>query len=219
MGATGSTGATGADGVAGVTGATGPTGAAGATGEQGLTGVTGATGPTGATGADGADGSDGATGPTGADGATGPTGATGPAGTPTAWAFAANVGPDSINVSASGTAVPLPDAQSLSGVTVDGSSTEFTVAASGTYKVSFFAVIDGATYDDANPMSARVTRNGSPVPALADQPALWHNHVGASAIIALDAGDVLLLQLFNKTATNAFPAGRQAASLTIERIA
>lgn len=53
----------------GATGATGPTGPTGATGPAGPTGATGPAGPTGATGA------------TGTTGPAGPTGATGPAGT------------------------------------------------------------------------------------------------------------------------------------------
>lgn len=129
------TGPTGpAEGAAGPTGATGPTGpdgaegAAGAAGPDGAAGVTGATGPTGTAGADGA---------TGATGPTGPTGAAGP--NPTAAAgFAANTQGSSVLVSLGGSPIPLPDDQLLSpGITANAGNTTFTVAAAGTYQISY----------------------------------------------------------------------------------
>ncbi len=134
-GPTGPTGPTGpAEGAAGPTGATGPTGpdgaegAAGAAGPDGAAGVTGATGPTGTAGADGA---------TGATGPTGPTGAAGP--NPTAAAgFAANTQGSSVLVSLGGSPIPLPDDQLLSpGITANAGNTTFTVAAAGTYQISY----------------------------------------------------------------------------------
>ena len=134
-GPTGPTGPTGpAEGAAGPTGATGPTGpdgaegAAGAAGPDGAAGVTGATGPTGAAGAAGA---------TGATGPTGPTGAAGP--NPTAAAgFAANTQGSSVLVSLGGSPIPLPNDQLLSpGITANAGNTTFTVAAAGTYQISY----------------------------------------------------------------------------------
>ena len=134
-GPTGPTGPTGpAEGAAGPTGATGPTGpdgaegAAGAAGPDGAAGVTGATGPTGTAGADGA---------TGATGPTGPTGSAGP--NPTAAAgFAANTQGSSVLVSLGGSPIPLPDDQLLSpGITANAGNTTFTVAAAGTYQISY----------------------------------------------------------------------------------
>ncbi len=134
-GPTGPTGPTGpAEGAAGPTGATGPTGpdgaegAAGAAGPDGAAGVTGATGPTGTAGADGA---------TGATGPTGPTGSAGP--NPTAAAgFAANTQGSSVLVSLGGSPIPLPNDQLLSpGITANAGNTTFTVAAAGTYQISY----------------------------------------------------------------------------------
>ena len=79
----------------------------------------------------------GPTGPTGATGPTGPTGSAGP--NPTAAAgFAANTQGSSVLVSLGGSPIPLPNDQLLSpGITANAGNTTFTVAAAGTYQISY----------------------------------------------------------------------------------
>ena len=83
-------------------------------------------------------GATGATGADGATGATGPTGPTGPLGPGLTSAFAANTQGSSVLVSLGGSPIPLPDDQLLSpGITANAGNTTFTVAAAGTYQISY----------------------------------------------------------------------------------
>ena len=147
-GATGPTGPSG--GPVGPTGSTGPTGATGATGATGV-GTTGATGATGVTGPSG--GPIGPTGPTGATGPSGgpagpagPTGATGATGGLLAFAMFYGTSPaDYGSTIALGAAVPFPHAGPTSGAGITAaSSSSFTLAAAGTYKVTWNASINEA---------------------------------------------------------------------------
>ena len=145
-GATGPTGPSG--GPVGPTGSTGPTGATGATGATGV-GTTGATGATGVTGPSG--GPIGPTGPTGATGPSGgpagpagPTGATGATGGLLAFAMFYGTSPaDYGSTIALGAAVPFPHAGPTSGAGITAaSSSSFTLAAAGTYKVTFVVPVN-----------------------------------------------------------------------------
>lgn len=130
-GVIGPTGATGLDGP--FTGATGPQGAVGPQGPTGPQGLNGPIGPTGDTGPQGDTGPGGVAGPPGAMGAPAPTPP------PTAVVgFAANTTGASFGLIL-GTVVdiPLPNAQVLSGVTVDGANVLFKVPNTALYRISY----------------------------------------------------------------------------------
>ncbi len=212
-GPTGPTGPTGpAEGAAGPTGATGPTGpdgaegAAGAAGPDGAAGVTGATGPTGTAGADGA---------TGATGPTGPTGSAGP--NPTAAAgFAANTQGSSVLVSLGGSPIPLPNDQLLSpGITANAGNTTFTVAAAGTYQISYHVNTTLALL-----MGTRLVINGvNNVPSTIAPVAAATNFENKIKVV-LPANSTITLQMYPiALAGTAILVGSGAgASLTIIRL-
>ena len=212
-GPTGPTGPTGpAEGAAGPTGATGPTGpdgaegAAGAAGPDGAAGVTGATGPTGTAGADGA---------TGATGPTGPTGTAGPNPTATAG-FAANTQGSSVLVSLGGSPIPLPDDQLLSpGITANAGNTTFTVAAAGTYQISYHVNTTLALL-----MGTRLVINGvNNVPSTIAPVAAATNFENKIKVV-LPANSTITLQMYPiALAGTAILVGSGAgASLTIIRL-
>ena len=227
-GATGPTGPTGADGAAGATGSTGPTGADGATGPTGPTGAdgadgaTGPTGPTGADGADGATGPTGPTGPTGADGAAGADGATGPTGpTPTQTSFFAfqDTGTYTLELLTNGgTPVDLNTEVSSPDITPIAGDTQFQVAESGTYLVSYSVDV---TVDNP-PLGAAISAGAPPTPTVY-QPSITDSASGEdllsaslTCLIQLTAGDVISLILFGATGNIATLS--QGASLTIIRL-
>lgn len=131
FGATGATGPTGADGSA-----TGATGAAGPVGPQGPVGPPGLNGPIGPTGATGTQGGAGGIGP---GGPAGGTGAFAPTPPPTAVVgFGANTtGASFVLLVGAVVDVPVPNAQVLSGVTVDGANVLFTVPNTALYRISY----------------------------------------------------------------------------------
>ena len=233
VGATGLTGATGPAGAAGATGPTGADGAVGPTGTTGPLGATGVTGPTGPTGADGAVGATGATGPTGADGAaglagavgaagaagptgatglTGPTGATGPA---LSSAFAANTQGSSVLVALGGTPIALPNAQLLSpDITVNAGNTVFTVAAPGTYQISYHVNTTAALL-----MGTRLVINGTNSVPSTINPALSVSNFENQIKVTLPANSTVSLQLFTSiVGTAVLVSGGAGASLTIVRL-
>ena len=233
VGAAGPTGATGPAGAAGATGPTGAGGAAGPTGAAGPAGATGVTGATGPTGADGAVGATGATGPTGADGAaglagitgaagaagptgatglTGPTGATGPA---LSSAFAANTQGSSVLVALGGTPIALPNAQLLSpDITVNAGNTVFTVAAPGTYQISYHVNTTAALL-----MGTRLVINGTNSVPSTINPALSVSNFENQIKVTLPANSTISLQLFTSiVGTAVLVSGGAGASLTIVRL-
>ncbi|MFE0613042.1 BclA C-terminal domain-containing protein, partial [Bacillus altitudinis] len=224
-GSTGPTGVTGATGSTGSTGVTGPTGATGATGPTGVTGPTGATGPTGVTGSTGATGSTGVTGPTGATGSTGvtgptgstgPTGATGPTGTSftTNSMYASNTSGSTVLVVLGGTAVTLPNNQSLDGFTVSGGNTVFTVPVSGRYFITYQVNTSAALL-----AGTRVINNGTPIAGSILTPALSTSTYNVSLITTLAAGNQISLQIFGLVATVVLLGGGSVgAALTIIRL-
>ena len=220
-GAAGATGPTGADGAAGPTGAAGPAGATGVTGATGPTGADGAVGATGATGPTGADGAAGlagitgaagAAGPTGATGLTGPTGATGPA---LSSAFAANTQGSSVLVALGGTPIALPNAQLLSpDITVNAGNTVFTVAAPGTYQISYHVNTTAALL-----MGTRLVINGTNSVPSTINPALSVSNFENQIKVTLPANSTVSLQLFTSiVGTAVLVSGGAGASLTIVRL-
>ena len=221
-GITGAEGPAGAKGELGPTGLTGPAGPAGMTGPTGpagpagLTGPTGPAGPAGRSGAAGAAGPAGVTGAVGAAGPTGPTGPTGADGPGRIAAFAANTQGTAIPVTASGTPVPLPDAQVLP-PEIRYSNATFTVAEEGTYLISYHVnttqpVTAGTRLNIISDFSYRAA-TASTIPPVAPRSS-FRNHVKVN----LSAGSTVSLQMFGPAGTATLLGGGAGASLTIIRL-
>ena len=161
----------------------------------------------------------GPTGPTGpAEGATGPTGPTGSAGpNPTAAAgFAANTQGSSVLVSLGGSPIPLPNDQLLSpGITANAGNTTFTVAAAGTYQISYHVNTTLALL-----MGTRLVINGvNNVPSTIAPVAAATNFENKIKVV-LPANSTITLQMYPiALAGTAILVGSGAgASLTIIRL-
>ena len=170
-------------------------------------GPAGPTGPTGPTGP--AEGATGATGPTG------PTGSAGP--NPTAAAgFAANTQGSSVLVSLGGSPIPLPNDQLLSpGITANAGNTTFTVAAAGTYQISYHVNTTLALL-----MGTRLVINGvNNVPSTIAPVAAATNFENKIKVV-LPANSTITLQMYPiALAGTAILVGSGAgASLTIIRL-
>jgi len=105
----------------------------------------------------------------------------------------------------------LPDAQNLSGITVNGTNTVFTVTEAGRYYISFTVNVTVAVA-----VGARVTINGTPVDELTRAPLLSTSFSG-EAIVTLAANDQLTLELFGLLADTTLQTGL-GAGLTIIRL-
>lgn len=214
MGPTGPTGATGANGIPGATGPTGANGITGATGPTGPTGANGIAGATGPTGPTGAAGVTGPTGPTGAAGVTGPTGPTGPTGASeiSIAMSALNISSSTFSVTTDGTNISLPVQPYMSGFTANAANTEFTVAQTGTYLISY-----NIKTTSGLPMSSRVTLNGSPLLNSISTSSTSSNEYSVTFMQPLTAGDVLSLQFYGVNGLVTLQAGT-GASLNIIKI-
>lgn len=198
-----------------------PAGAMGATGPQGPTGITGATGaagnqgPAGTTGATGAQGPAGAAGVTGPTGATGPAGATGPTGTSqiSGAMSALNTSASTLSVTTVVTDIPLPVQPYMDGFTADAANTEFAVAQTGTYLISYdIKMTSGLS------MSSRITLNGTPITNSINTSSTSSNEYSVTFMQPLTAGDILALQLYGVNGPVSLQAGT-GASLNIVKIA
>lgn len=202
-------------------GPTGPTGPAGPAGDNGgPTGPTGPAGPTGPMGPAGAQGPVGDSGPTGLTGATGPTGATGaagpvgPTGTNTtatsAYAYASG---NALTASLGGTPVPLPSGQILpTGITVDGTSTTFTVAAAGRYRIAYAVNVTAALL-----LSTQIVINGTPNTASIVDPVLSLSNFSNEILVDLAAGTTVQLQVVGISLNLTLTTGA-GATLMITRL-
>ncbi|WP_437435419.1 BclA C-terminal domain-containing protein, partial [Bacillus pumilus] len=180
------------------------------TGSTGLTGSTGPTGPTGSTGPTGLTGSTGPTGPTGLTGSTGPTGSS----LTTNSMYASNTSGSTVLVVLGGTAVSLPNNQSLDGFTVSGGNTVFTVPVSGRYFITYQVNTNAALL-----AGTRVINNGIPIPGSILSPALSIANYNVSLITTLSAGNQISLQIFGLLATVVLLGGGSVgASLCIIRL-
>lgn len=184
------------NGVMGPTGATGANGIPGATGPAGSTGATGVTGPTGATGV---------TGPPG------PTGPTGASEISTAMS-ALNISSSTFSVTTDGTNISLPVQPYMNGFTANAANTEFTVAQTGTYLISY-----NIKTTSGLPMSSRVTLNGSPLLNSISTSSTPSNEYSVTFMQPLTAGDVLSLQFYGVNGLATLQAGT-GASLNIIKI-
>ena len=200
------------DGAMGATGPQGPTGITGATGAAGTQGPAGTTGATGATGAQGPAGAAGVTGPTGA---TGPAGATGPTGTSqiSGAMSALNTSASTLSVTTVVTDIPLPVQPYMDGFTANAANTEFAVAQTGTYLISYdIKMTSGLS------MSSRITLNGTPITNSINTSSTSSNEYSVTFMQPLTAGDILALQLYGVNGPVSLQAGT-GASLNIVKIA
>ena len=196
----------------GATGPQGPTGITGATGAAGTQGPAGTTGATGATGAQGPAGAAGVTGPTGA---TGPAGATGPTGTSqiSGAMSALNTSASTLSVTTDVTDIPLPVQPYMDGFTADAANTEFAVAQTGTYLISYDIKMTSGL-----PMSSRITLNGTPITNSINTSSTSSNEYSVTFMQPLTADDILALQLYGVNGPVSLQAGT-GASLNIVKIA
>ena len=196
----------------GATGPQGPTGITGATGAAGTQGPAGTTGATGATGAQGPAGAAGVTGPTGA---TGPAGATGPTGTSqiSGAMSALNTSASTLSVTTDVTDIPLPVQPYMDGFTADAANTEFAVAQTGTYLISYDIKMTSGL-----PMSSRITLNGTPITNSINTSSTSSNEYSVTFMQPLTAGDILALQLYGVNGPVSLQAGT-GASPNIVKIA
>ena len=121
-------------------------------------------------------------------------------------AFAANTSESLIAVVLVGTAVPLPDAQNLVNITVDGTNTVFTVPSSGRYYISYNVNLTVALL-----IGSRLLINGSPLLASTRSPILTASSLSAEVITTLAAGDTITLELFGLLGAATLQAGQGAA--------
>lgn len=196
----------------GATGPQGPTGITGATGAAGTQGPAGTTGATGATGAQWPAGAAGVTGPTGA---TGPAGATGPTGTSqiSGTMSALNTSASTLSATTDGTDIPLPVQPYMDGFTADAANTEFAVAQTGTYLISYDIKMTSGL-----PMSSKITLNGTPITNSINTSSTSSNEYSVTFMQPLTAGDILALQLYGVNSPVSLQAGT-GASLNIVKIA
>jgi len=125
---------------------------------------------------------------------------------------ALNTQGSTITVVLGGTAVPLPDEQSLDGFTVNGTDTVFTVPETGRYLVTYNVATTAALL-----LSSRVMLNGAELLGTTVAPAASISSFSATRIVSLTAGDTLELQLFN-FAGAAVLQGGTGASLNVVRL-
>lgn len=194
---------------AGAMGATGPQGPAGITGATGAAGNQGPAGTTGATGATGAQG------PAGAAGVTGPTGATGPTGTSqiSGAMSALNTSASTLSVTTVVTDIPLPVQPYMDVFTANAANTEFAVAQTGTYLISYDIKMTSGL-----PMSSKITLNGTPITNSINTSSTSSNEYSVTFMQPLTAGDILALQLYGVNGPVSLQAGT-GASLNIVKIA
>lgn len=196
-----------ARGGAGATGPVGPAGPAGAAGPKGETGPPGERGPAGESSLQGEAGPQGPTGPQG------PAGRDGVGSGLAGWGYAANTSGSAIAVILGGTGVTLPNAHLLRGVTANGANDTFTVANTGTYRISYAVRLTSELL-----VSSRVLVNGSQVTALADTPSTSQAVTTGGAIVALTAGSTLQLQLYGLIGVATLRSSSAGATLAIEQI-
>lgn len=196
-------------------GATGPQGPTGITGAAGAAGNQGPAGTTGATGATGAQGPAGAAGVTGPTGATGPAGATGPTGTSqiSGAMSALNTSASTLSVTTDVTDIPLPVQPYMDGFTADAANTEFAVAQTGTYLISYDIKMTSGL-----PMSSKITLNGTPITNSINTSSTSSNEYSVTFMQPLTAGDILALQLYGVNGPVSLQTGT-GASLNIVKIA
>lgn len=153
--------------------------------------------------------------PTGPTGATGPAGATGPTGTSqiSGAMSALNTSASTLSVTTDGTDIPLPVQPYMDGFTADAANTEFAVAQTGTYLISYDIKMTSGL-----PMSSKITLNGTPITNSINTSSASSNEYSVTFMQPLTAGDILALQLYGVNGPVSLQAGT-GASLNIVKIA
>lgn len=153
-------------------------------------------------------------GPAGPRGPQEPTGAAGPTGTSeisTAMS-ALNISAGTFSVSTDGTNISLPVQPYMNGFTPNAGNTEFTVAQTGTYLISYDIKMTSGL-----PMSSRVTLNGTPILNSINTSSTSSNEYSVTFMQPLTAGDILSLQFYGVNGLVTLQAGT-GASLNIIKI-
>lgn len=157
----------------------------------------------------------GAAGVTGPTGATGPAGATGPTGTSqiSGAMSALNTSASTLSVTTDVTDIPLPVQPYMDGFTADAANTEFAVAQTGTYLISYDIKMTSGL-----PISSKITLNGTPITNSINTSSTSSNEYSVTFMQPLTAGDILALQLYGVNGPVSLQAGT-GASLNVVKIA
>ena len=118
-----------------------------------------------------------------------------------------------ISVTTDGTNIPLPVQPYMDGFAVNATNTEFTVAQTGTYLISYDIKMTSGL-----PMSSRVTLNGAPITNSINTSSTSTNEYSVTFMQPLTAGDILALQLYGVNGPVSLQTGT-GASLNIVKIA
>ena len=110
--------------------------------------------------------------------------------------------------------VPLPDSQQLSpDITVNGTSTVFTVNTAGRYQLSYNV---NTTASLAS--GTRLLINGTPNTASTVAPAVSLSHFANEILLDLNAGATVSLQMFGILSAATLLPGSAGATLSITRL-
>lgn len=112
-----------------------------------------------------------------------------------------------------GTAVPLPTRPYNSGFAANGANTQFTVQTAGTYYIEYDIETTVSLL-----LSSSVYRNGTSIPNLVRSPGITGTSYRCSAIVPLNAADVLQLTLYGLAGTAVLQGGN-GATLNVVRVA
>lgn len=127
------------------------------------------------------------------------------------YLFAANER-SGLDVAASGSNVPLPDAKiSSDGVLADASSSMFTILVPGVYRLVYHVNLEVPEN-----VSTRLTLNGKQVDASVLNPVAPESKFSAEVFLQLKQGDVISLQMFNADTSIVFQLG-VGATLSIKK--
>ncbi|SEO96551.1 hypothetical protein SAMN04488134_1251, partial [Amphibacillus marinus] len=127
-------------------------------------------------------------------------------------AYAANTSSPIIAVVLGGTAVTLPDAQTLDGIVASAGNTVFTVPETGRYYIAYNVNTTVSLL-----LGTRLLINGTPNAASTRNPLLSVSSFTNDIIVPLTAGSTITLELFGLLGAATLQAGA-GANLTIIRV-
>ena len=104
---------------------------------------------------------------------------------------ALNISSSTFSVTTDGTNISLPVQPYMNGFTADTTDSEFTVAQTGTYLISYDIKMTSGL-----PMSSRVTLNGTPITNSINISSTSSSEYSVTFMQALTAGDILSLQFY-----------------------
>ena len=130
--------------------------------------------------------------------------------------YAANTVGSVLAIVLTGVDVPLPSAQNLGSITVNGANTVFTVPTAGRYRIAYRV---NATATVGLGAASAIVVNGATRPAqLRFAPLLSVSSYQAEGIITLAAGDNIRLELSGIIALTTLLTGSQGAYLVIQKV-